>query len=549
MVMRMHSLRTKITMLTVSITVVAVFVVTLLGVIFIRNTERRKSDQLLLLLCETGERNLDYYFSSVEKSVRKMAAYTEKNLDGLEDDKLAAHTDKVRAYFDEIANKTNGVLTYYYRIDPSVSRKVKGFWYTNLDGNDFTEHEVTDITQYDTEDTSKLVWFTVPKHQGKAIWLPPYITDNLDVRVISYNYPIFYRGQFVGVIGIEIDYSMMKEQVESIRLYTNGYAFLTDADGTLLCHPQMDLARMSEEEKPAVPEGLLSESTFTNYEFEGTKREAVWLRLTNGMRLYVSVPEDETDGDWQLLIRNVLIAAAAVLIVSILLTQLFTGKITKPLKQLTEAARQADAGNYDVKVDYNGKDEVGSLARTFRNMAGHMKDHITDLNKRANVDMLTSVRNKNAFTAYVEDMQKRLNENPEEAAFAIGIFDCDNLKSINDRHGHDKGDLYLKTASQLICKVFQHSPVFRIGGDEFAAVLRNDDLAHRDELVESFEKSARRISAIAENPWEEVHVSLGIVQFDPDQDRFVADTVRRADKAMYLNKQAHKNTGAGDNAR
>ena len=540
----MHSLRTKITMLTVSITVIAVFVVTLLGVIFIRNTERRKSDQLLLLLCETGERNLDYYFSSVEKSVRKMAAFTEKNLDGLEDDKLAAHTEKIRAYFDEIANKTNGVLTYYYRIDPAVSGKVKGFWYTNLDGNDFTEHEVTDITRYDTEDTSKLVWFTVPKHLGKAIWLPPYITDNLDVRVISYNYPIFYRGQFVGVIGIELDYSMMQEQVESIRLYTDGYAFLTDADGNLLCHPRMDLARMPEEEKPAVPEGMLSESTFTKYEFEGTKREAVWLRLTNGMRLYVSVPEDETDGDWQLLIRNVLIAAAVVLIVSILLTQLITGKITKPLQQLTVAARQADEGNYDVKVDYNGNDEVGTLTRTFRNMASHMKEHINDLNKRANVDMLTSVRNKNAFSAYVEDMQKRLDENPEETAFAVGIFDCDNLKTINDRHGHDKGDLYLKTASQLICKVFQHSPVFRIGGDEFAAILRNEDLAHRDELVESFQKSQKRISAVAENPWEKVHVSLGIVQFDPDLDRFVTDTVRRADKAMYLNKQASKNAGA-----
>ena len=549
MVIRVHSLRTKITMLTVSITVIAVFVVTLLGVIFIRNTERRKSDQLLLLLCETGERNLDYYFSSVEKSVRKMAAYTEKNLDGLDDDKLEAHTEKMRAYFDEIANKTNGVLTYYYRIDPAVSKKVKGFWYTNLDGNDFTEHEVTDITQYDTEDTNKLVWFTVPKHSGKAIWLPPYITDNLDMRVISYNYPVFYRGQFVGVIGIEIDYSMMKEQVESIRLYTNGYAFLTEADGTLLFHPKIDLASLSDEEKPAIPEGLLSESTFTKYSFEGTAREAVWLRLTNGMRLYVSVPQDETDGDWQLLIRNVLIAAAIVLVVSILLTQVITKKITNPLKQLTEAARQADEGNYDVKVDYNGKDEVGALTRTFRNMASHMKDHISDLNRRANVDVLTSVRNKNAFSAYIEDMQKKLDEDPEEPAFAIGIFDCDGLKTINDRYGHDKGDIYLKTASQLICKVFHHSPVFRIGGDEFAAILRNDDLVHRDELVESFEKSSKRISATAENPWEEVHISLGIIQFDPDLDRLVSDTVRRADKAMYMNKQAHKNTGAENNAR
>ena len=143
----MRSLRTKISLLTLTITVIAVVVVTLTSVLFIRNTEHRKSDQLLLLLCETGERNLDYYFQSVEKSVKKMASYTEKDLDGLEDEKLAAHTKRVEGYFEEIANKTNGVLTYYYRIDPSVFSDVKGFWYIDLTGNGFEEHEVTDITQ------------------------------------------------------------------------------------------------------------------------------------------------------------------------------------------------------------------------------------------------------------------------------------------------------------------------------------------------------------------------------------------------------------------
>ena len=259
----MHSLRTKITMLTVWITVIAVAVITVLSVVFIRNEEHRKSDQLLLLLCETGERNLDYYFNSVEKSVNKIAAYTEKDLDSLKEEDLEEHINRVRAFFEETAYKTNGVLTYYYRIDPEVSENVKGFWYTNLDGTDFVEHEVTDITEYDTEDTSSLVWFTVPKTTGKAIWQPPYTTENLDKEVISYNVPIYLRETFVGVVGIEIEYSTMKEQVESIKLYDNGYAFLTDKDGNLIYHPRMNLAALDDDEIPELPEGLLSESTIT----------------------------------------------------------------------------------------------------------------------------------------------------------------------------------------------------------------------------------------------------------------------------------------------
>ena len=536
----MHSLRTKIAMLAVWVTVIAVAVATLLSVVFIRNAEHSQSEQLLLLLCETGERNLDYYFNSVEKSLRKVAAYTEKDLDGLETEKFQRHMERVEKYFEEIANKTNGVLTFYYRIDPAVSDTVKGFWYVNLDGTDFTAHEVTDITLYDTEDTSKLVWFTVPKYEGKPIWLPPYITDNLDVNVISYNMPIYWRGQFVGVIGIEIDYSTMAEQVDSIHLYNNGYAFLTDTDGRLIYHSRIDLAQLSEEDMPKTPEGLVSESTFTKYTFNGEEKEAVWLRLSNGMRLYVSVPQEETEGDWRHLVSQILLASSAVLVLCILLAWLFSRKVTKPLQQLTEAARQADAGNYDFTLEYKGRDEVGLLTGTFKRMAEHMKAHINDLNRRANVDALTSVRNRGAFTAYVEEMQKNLQAAPENAEFAVGMFDCNDLKTINDTYGHEKGDIFLKTATRVICKVFQHSPVFRIGGDEFAVILRNDDFRNREELVRKFEEDSTTISAAAENPWEKVSVSMGIAVYDPQTDHCVNDTVRRADKVMYVNKKAQK---------
>ncbi|MER2053993.1 MAG: diguanylate cyclase [Clostridia bacterium] len=539
----MHSLRTKITMLTTCITVIAVVVVTVLSVAFIRNTEHRKSDQLLLLLCETGERNLDYYFNSVEKSVRKVATFTERDLDGLDDEHLAKHTERVSKYFDEIANKTNGALTYYYRIDPSISEKVKGFWFINLDGKDFVEHEVTDITQYDTEDTSKLVWFTVPKYTGNPVWLPPYITDNLDVKVISYNIPVYHRGQFVGVIGIEIDHSMMAGQVESIRLYNNGYAFLTDAEGNLMFHPRIDIAQLTEGTAPTMPDGLLSDSTFTTYTFDGEEKEAVWLRLGNGMRLYVSVPLQETDGDWRQLIHTVIIGAAIVLALSILLTEIIMRKITRPLLQLTEAAKKADGGDYDFTLDYNGKDEVGTLTRTFRRMADHMKEHISELNKRVYVDALTSVRNKGAFANYIEELQTKVEEDPEHTEFAIAAFDCDDLKSVNDLYGHEKGDIYLKTSCRMICKVFQHSPVFRIGGDEFAAVLRGSDYEHREELTREFERASAESREKAGNRWEQVRVAIGIAAYDPQQDHSVVDTVRRADKIMYINKKEHKTAG------
>ena len=540
----MHSLRTRIVLLTLLITVLAVVVVTLTSVLFIQNQEHEESRQMLLLLCQTGVRNLDYYFTSVEKSVLDVAGFTEGNFPGLDDETaLREHTRQVEEYFDIAANKTNGVLTYYYRLDPEKCGNVKGFWYTNLDKKKFVPHEVTDITLYDQEDTGSLVWFTVPKRENRAIWLPPYITDNLDKRVISYNLPIHYYGAFVGVVGIEIDYSIMKDQVESIRLSDNGYAFLTNAQGELICHPHLDVALLSEKnELPETPEGLLSDSSFSTYTFEGQKKEAIWLKLSNGMRLYVSMPVAEAKGEWLGMIRYVLFAAMAVVVAAVLLTLFFTGRITRPLKQLTEAAKRTDEGNYDFTLEYRGKDEVGTLTNTFKRLADHMKSQISDLNKRANVDALTSVRNKGAFDTYIGNMQSTFDAGNEKPEFAIGIFDCDDLKQVNDEYGHDKGDVYLKTASRLICKVFQHSPLFRIGGDEFAVILRNDDFRYREDLVASFEKATAGINTTAENPWEQVSVSMGMAVYDPAQDHSVNDTMRRADRTMYINKRNRKGT-------
>lgn len=529
------------TLLTICIIILVVISMALISIVFIRTNEKQRSNQLLLLLCETGERNLDYYFDSVQKSVRRVAAYVESDLDGLEDELLERHMERVRKKFDEMASKTNGVLTYYYRIDPAVSDHVKGFWYMDLDGEGFVEHEVTDITLYDTEDTSKLVWFTVPKYEGEPVWLPPYITDNLGKRVISYNVPIYWRGQFVGVVGIEIDYTTMAEQVESIRLYGNGYAFLSDADGNIFFHPKIDVSQLTEETKPVLPYDAVAKNTFIRYTYDGVEKIAAWLPLSNGMRLNVAVPVSETEGEWERLVGNYLVFAAIVLVAASILTMFYTRRVTKPLVQLTEAAEQIDKGNYDYDLNYDSDDEVGRLTNTFKRLSGHMKDHISDLNKRVYVDALTSVRNKGAYTSYIEEMQKRMDEaGGQETAFAVGVFDCDNLKWINDRYGHEKGDIYLKTASRLICHVFQHSPVFRIGGDEFSVILQNADYQNREALVQQFKEDMAEISASAKHDWEEAHIAMGIAVYEPQADTSVNDVIRRADESMYENKRGRK---------
>lgn len=536
----MHSIRTRITLLTICAILFSVSVATIIGALLIKNLGSSDSNQMLLLLCNTGEKNLDYYFESVEQSVRTVANLVQESLDGADYGDLDGQVDRSRTLFEKAAAETPGVLTYYFRVDPEVSDTVKGFWYTNLDGDGFMEHEVTDITQYDTEDTSQLVWFTVPKYEGEPVWISPYITDNLDKRVISYNVPVYWNDQFFGVIGIELDYSMMAEETDHITLYDNGYAFITDSEGCLVYHPYIDAATLSEEDIPEAPDGLISDDTHVYYQYEDVEKEGVWRPLTNGMRLYVTVPLSEVNSEWHHLIWIILIASLIVLVIVSIFTMRYAGHLTKPLRELTTAAEQVDRGNYDFSLEYNKDDEVGTLTRTFKKLVEHLRIHINDLNKRANVDALTSVRNKGAYAEYIEVLQAKLDDPNENLEFAVCVFDCDDLKSVNDQYGHDKGDIYLKTASQIICRVFKHSPVFRIGGDEFSAILQNDDYQNRETLIHQFYKTSEEICSKTENRWEQVRVTLGMAVYDPQNDNAVIDTVRRADKDMYEYKRIRK---------
>lgn len=541
----MKSITTKIMLLTVFAIIISIITATFFGVYTIRKLGRSNSEQMLLLMCETGQKNLNYYFESVEHSVAIVSNYTQEDLNNIEIDDLENHMERVKSIFQNVASSANGVLTYYYRIEPGISDTIDGFWFIKSETEGFIEHEVTDISQYDMDDTTKLVWFTVPRKTGQAIWLPPYITENLGERVFSYNVPIKRGNTFFGVVGIEINYSTVATQVDNIKLFQNGYAFINDAKGNIIYHPLIDVTQLTEENKPKVPKGLLSPDKFIDYNYEGVEKEAVWLTLSNGMRLNVSVPVSEINGNWKQLIAIMIGVSVILLFVFILITFYLTLRIVKPIQELSEGAKQVDDGNYDVKLKYEKDDEIGALTKTFNSLTSHLKGYISELNSLAYDDPLTSVHNKGAFDATIKKLQKMLIQHKGKAKFAIAIFDCDKLKRINDKYGHKCGDIYIKTASNLICLVFANSLVYRIGGDEFAVIVKKEDFANRDKLIKIFEQKSAEISKAAQNQWSEIHVSVGLAVYDPETDANVDSVINRADKLMYEHKR-RKNDKIGE---
>ena len=109
----------------------------------------------------------------------------------------------------------------------------------------------------------------------------------------------------------------------------------------------------------------------------------------------------------------------------------------------------------------------------------------------ARKDALTGVKNKLSF----DDAKGQLSEQiqtQEDISFAMLVCDINDLKEVNDTEGHQAGDLYIQKGCNLICDVFRHSPVFRIGGDEFAVICSGHDYENIDNLLEEMDAVNRQ---------------------------------------------------------
>ncbi|MBO4389601.1 MAG: EAL domain-containing protein [Lachnospiraceae bacterium] len=161
------------------------------------------------------------------------------------------------------------------------------------------------------------------------------------------------------------------------------------------------------------------------------------------------------------------------------------------------------------------------------------QEHLAALsmaNQLARRDELTGTKNKTAFQEAEKKLQQRIDE--EEGPFGIVVCDINGLKIINDTKGHKAGDEYIKASCKLVCNIFHHSPVFRIGGDEFAVVLTGQDYENREILLSALRRQVEENSRIDEG----AVVASGLAVFEAGTDHTVGDVFDRADNMMYEDK-------------
>jgi diguanylate cyclase (GGDEF)-like protein len=151
------------------------------------------------------------------------------------------------------------------------------------------------------------------------------------------------------------------------------------------------------------------------------------------------------------------------------------------------------------------------------------------------MDDLTSLHNRRGFLAVASNHMKLADRN-KKPMFLL-FMDLDNLKAINDTHGHHRGDEALVILADIMNKSFRRSDVKgRMGGDEFAVFPIGTTRQGVETALKRFSNHIDAFNKDKSNPFE-LTVSMGISWYDPKHPCSIDELLVRADKRMYEEKR------------
>ncbi len=158
----------------------------------------------------------------------------------------------------------------------------------------------------------------------------------------------------------------------------------------------------------------------------------------------------------------------------------------------------------------------------------------------SNTDPLTRLNNRRFLMKALEKELQRSERS--QKPLALIMIDIDHFKSINDTYGHQQGDCVLQAlADQMKTQLRDYDIAARFGGEEFALVLPETELAKALQVAERLREAATQVRCPDEGTEMALTISLGVAAFPMPKIRTIDDLIREADRALYLAKEKGRN--------
>lgn len=231
-------------------------------------------------------------------------------------------------------------------------------------------------------------------------------------------------------------------------------------------------------------------------------------------------------------------AAVASLLLVIAGVALIRRVMLANVARLVDGARRFAAGERGHRIEVQVPPELREVADEFNRMIVRIHDAEDSLVAQARQDALTGLDNRRSFEEALTSAFARLKRRDER--FVLLFLDVDHFKNVNDTRGHAAGDDVLREIARTLGRsVREVDRVFRVGGEEFAAVLADTNVSGAERVAERVRAAVASTTIETAGAALQVTVSIGLAT--AQRSVSADELLRRADEALYAAKTGGRN--------
>lgn len=421
---KLKSIRSKIASLVIACTAVAAVAVSVISFAYSNTIIKDDSTEIINDSCVKTAADIDAYLMRIEQSVDTLADYALANLTDLDafkssDEYVDRYTDVIAPVLLSAAEHTNGAMSAYIRYNPDFAYPTSGMFYMRSSADkpyDIVPN--TDFSVYEKTDLNHVGWYYIPVNNGKPTWMSPYFNDNVKVYMISYVVPLFKNGESIGILGMDINFSVIEEIANIEMLYDGAESFIIDDSNQILYHKNIEYGTMLEDLDPdggtkAICDSLIDKTgkDLIDMSYGGQDYLSSYKLLRNDMTMIVAVPSDKVNLRRNELFISILAASLVIIIIAAVIAFVMVSNISRPIAQLTDTAKRIAEGDLNAVLNVKSKDEIGDLAENFSLTVKKLHNYVDYINEISSVLNEIAVGNLNFELTkdYAGDFEKIKN--------------------------------------------------------------------------------------------------------------------------------------------
>ncbi len=313
-------------------------------------------------------------------------------------------------WFEDIARFTPGAATSWFRLEKERFGDTTGVFMTGDRYGGFVSVKPTNLSEFEEDDREHVGWYYEPMKAGKPIWMLPYENRNVGIKMITYVIPLYKKGQFLGVVGMDIELAYIKRLVDNLNLQ-DALAFLMDSNYNLIYHqdyPNGYPAIMFDHELSQIASYAMNDKGRGNLykcRWHGRVQHMVFTPLQNGSVLGVALEDIGSKSVWYKMTMLRITFLIVIIFFALFLVRFISRRIIVPISELIEDSRRLARGELGTIIKYQSNNEIGLLADTIRMMEKQLKEYIeyirkqTESERNAKETAINASRAKSDFLA------------------------------------------------------------------------------------------------------------------------------------------------------